>query len=170
MPEEDDEHFITRPCTHREIGESAGYVLAGRLLANSRRIALRLVGQIGNVGLGDSALVLGRVDERSGPFVKLFAVFRIALDSVDDEQIGVLSGDGSGEGHEPNSETAQQNVAQGFSPETAGLKAYATPPVHTNPLARRNAHSPPISPTSMIRMAGISHRSRSSTTVTPRPL
>ena len=64
---------------------------------NPRRIALDLVGQVGDVGVGESALVLGRVDHRRRPLVELLAVFGIALDAGDHEQVGVLGGSRTGE-------------------------------------------------------------------------
>ena len=76
-----------------EIGERLADVLARRAAANPRRIALDLVRQVGDGGVGESALLLRRVDERRRPLVKLRAVLRVALDAGDHEQVRVLRGD-----------------------------------------------------------------------------
>ena len=46
----------------------------------------------------------------------------------------------------------------------------AQPRCHARPRLRRYSHSPAISSSRPISRIGMSHRSRSSTTVTPRPL
>jgi len=74
----------------RQIGERLPDVLARRSAAYFSGIALDLVGEIGHARVRQPTFLLGRVDERRCPLVKLIAVFGVALDTGNDKQVGVL--------------------------------------------------------------------------------
>src|SRR4029453_14469035 len=121
------------------------------------------------------------VDHRRRPLVEGLRVLVVAADAGDDEQMRVLRRDRRAESQQ------EQKTPANFFPLAAGphprrdllLMPCGRPlgmagggafPHHARPLTRRYPHSAATSATSAISSAGMSHSSRSSTTVTPRPV
>src|SRR5262249_38338519 len=127
-----------------------------------------------NVGLGDRVFLLRGVDERRSPLRELLGVIVVAGYTGDDEDVGLL-----GERRHRRKPTTQERSANEpqstLNPQRKNslgalcdLCGYMSS--HASPLARRNPHSANTRLTSSRNSTGMSHSSRSSTTVTPRPL
>ena len=114
-----------RSCRGRSAGRttsSFGFARAARsakALVTFSRVERRLCapdrarpfGEIGDVGVGDAAL-LRRVDDRGRPFVELRRVLLVAGDAGDDEQVHVLRGGRTRSGASEN-EPASARAAHG---------------------------------------------------------
>src|SRR5205807_357293 len=174
MAEEDHEDLIVRRHARRQAGEGRFDVLARRTAADAGRIDFRLLGKINNVAVGDAVPTPSGVDERSGPFVELIAVLLVACGAHDHDEMGFLGAERTRE-REQQKESHVARAFQARGQATADIVAtlkgsrYVWRVHHANPRARRYIHSVPVSAIRSSNTAGISHRSRSSTTVTPRP-
>src|SRR5207302_7453846 len=101
-----------------------------------------------------------RLDNRRGPFVEILRVLIVSADAGDDEEMRILGRCDRRDGTQCDRDHGR--------PE--GLHYDRPEPRHASPRTRRNPHSAPSRPSSAMRMIGMSQRSRSSTTVTPRPV
>ena len=115
----------------------------------------RIVREPDQVLLADPEPLDGRVADRAGPLVEALLV-------------GLLSG-------KPDHEQHVRLLRVGGGRQTPrapreGRRQEGKPRAHTSPRLRRSTHSPPISPTIRKKSSGMSHRSRSSTMVTPEPV
>ena len=156
VPDQQNQHVVVRLGPLRDVRHRRFDVLARRPAVHPVRVDVGLLGQPDHI-VGGQLVPLGRrVDQRRRPPVELLRIGGIAAETGDDENVGLLGG-----GRARQREQGQRGRQR---PPEAGKT-----PGHASPRARRYPHSPTTSVRNSSSTAGMSHRSRSSITVTPPP-
>ncbi len=158
VADQQDEHAVVRLRADGNVGN--------RLFeAAFRRAATR---EQRDVGFGNGVLLLRGVDERRGPLLELLRVLLVARDAGDDEDVGLLCASRRCRQDQPRKHESTKQVSHKTVFVFSCFRGESE--LHASPFTRRNPHSANTRPTSTRKSAGMSHSSRSSTTVTPRPL
>ena len=183
-----------------DLAEGGSNVVGGRAGADAGGIEVGLLAQVGDALGRDAVLLGGRVGEAAEPPVERVGVAGLAAEAGDEEDVGVLGARGcrdedGGDGEDGGDQgEAGDGSCRGRNrggrrpcrlrrrPFSAGGRGRSVPrgtgqrrrgnraALHANPFFRRYPHSAPSSPASSRNSSGMSHRSRSSVTVTPPPV
>src|SRR5262245_701096 len=164
MADQEDENLVVRLDARGEVRECLRDILLGRTALHPTPVLVRGLSEVGQIRVRDPDLLAG-VENRRCPLVKLLGMLLVAANADDDEDMRVLSRSDTREAkqEEQTPQDASRNRSRLGSPR-------ATARAHANPCLRRYPHSAPTRASNSINRIGMSQRSRSSTTVTPRPL
>src|SRR5262249_48342526 len=107
---------------------------------------------------GNRLFLFGGCNKSGRPLLEVLRVLLVSRNARHDQDLRLLG------------ERDSRRKEQGEPRSHEGTKKNLCRAPHARPLTRRNPHSAATRPTSSMNSAGMSQSSRSSTTVTPRPL
>ena len=155
MSDEHERHLGARGRASRHPRDGTVDVRLGGLAAESRRVVGAIFAQPDDVRVGNTKSRVHRVSESEGKLSKGTTVLWLPAQAAHDEQLCLRAQERGDE---------QKTPAQGYRP--SGGQAS----IHASPRNFRYPHSAESNATSSMKFTGMSHRSISFTTVTPRLL